>query len=104
MIYGGHDVFDLQVPPNEVFEQIPSAIKPHYHWFNIPASTEVGNGDNPLTMILSETEPQDFVVLKIDIDMYVLEEALINQIIASPELISRYAPRLLMFSRETQIM
>lgn len=76
-------------PPSYVFQQIPGPIKAKYHWFNIPASTSVGDWDNPLTIILSETRPEDFVLLKVDIDNWVLEEQLIAQIRASPAIQSR---------------
>ena len=64
--------------------QIPAALKPVYHWFNIPASfesraesTEVDgtlhwmtayHGDNPLHHIRTVAAREDFVVLKLDVD------------------------------------
>lgn len=75
--------------PGLVFEQIPGKVKPKYHWYNIPASVTENDWNNPLTIILSETNPNDFVVLKIDIDMWSLEEELVRQILASPALQSR---------------
>jgi hypothetical protein len=75
--------------PALIFNEIPSEVKPHYHWFNIPASTTIGHGDNPLTYVLSQTTPEDFVVFKIDIDNWQVEEAFINQILSSPALLLR---------------
>ena len=51
--------------------------------------------------MLSETTPEDFVVFKLDLDNYEVEEALVGQILESPLLSSRhvsphnFSPRIL---------
>lgn len=77
------------LPPALAFEQIPGEVRAKYHWFNIPAATGEGDWNNPLTIILSETVPSDFVVLKIDVDNWQVEEELVRQIIESSEIYSR---------------
>lgn len=78
-----------KLDPARVFAEIPDDVTPHYHWFNIPAQIGIGHKDNPLTLMLSETTPEDFVVFKLDLDNYEVEEALVGQILESPLLSSR---------------
>lgn len=75
--------------PCTVMSEIPDSVKPKYHWFNIPANPSESSGDNPLHMILSETTPSDFVVLKIDIDNWKVEEKFVQQILDFPEISAR---------------
>jgi len=73
----------------EVMGVLPADVKPKYHWFNVPADPVEGAPDNPMRFILSETLPDDFVLLKIDIDNWLVEEAFVRQILGSPELQTR---------------
>jgi hypothetical protein len=75
--------------PRAIFGQLPGPVKPRYHWYNVPASTKEGSWDNPLTHVLSETNEDDFVMVKIDIDSPAVELALIHQIIRTPALAAR---------------
>lgn len=73
----------------EVMRVIPADVKSKYHWFNVPADPVEGAPDNPMRFILSETLPHDFVLLKIDIDNWLVEEAFVRQILGSRELQTR---------------
>ena len=70
--------------PKTVWGLIPSHLKKIYHWYNIPVSPD--HADNALNFIRDIARPQDFVLLKIDIDNSPIEEALVDQILASSEL------------------
>lgn len=86
------DVYAWETRPMDavqVMKEIPGPIRPRYHWYNVPASPLPDDWDNPLKHILSETTPQDFVVFKLDIDNWRVEEALVRQILDSPALLSR---------------
>jgi hypothetical protein len=74
--------------PSEAWANIPSHIKPIYHWYNIPVNPEVGHPDNALEYIKIVTKPEDYVLLKIDIDNNAVEEALIRQLLDSKELMA----------------
>lgn len=74
-------------PPSHVWSQIPPHLKPIYHWYNIPVNPEPGHPDNALDYIKRVARPEDFVLLKIDIDDTPVEEALVNQLLASDELL-----------------
>jgi hypothetical protein len=69
---------------SHVWGEIPGHLKPIYHWYNIPADPKPGSDDNPLEMIKGVCKPQDFVVLKLDIDKTLVELKFIAQIQADP--------------------
>lgn len=77
------------IPDSTVMDQIPVEFIGKYHWYNVPASAEPGNKLNPLAVILAETRPEDFVVLKLDVDNWRVEESIVNQILNSTDLSSR---------------
>ncbi len=70
----------------EVWRQVPADVKPFYHWFNIPADPTPGSLDNPLEMMKVLCKPEDFVVLKLDIDNQPVEMQFIAQIQADKAL------------------
>jgi hypothetical protein len=74
-------------PPSNVWSQIPPKLKPIYHWYNVPVNPEPNHPDNALEYIKRVARPEDFVLLKIDIDNTPVEEALVNQLLASDELL-----------------
>ena len=83
------DPFCSQMDAGAIMGQLPASIMGKYHWFNVPASAEPGHKLNPLSILLSETTPDDFVLFKIDIDNWQIEEAFVKQILKSPALSSR---------------
>ena len=74
-------------PPSRVWSQIPSHLKPIYHWYNVPVNPAPSHPDNALDYIRRVARPEDFVLLKIDIDNTPIEEALVKQLLASDELL-----------------
>jgi len=74
--------------PGDIFKEIPDDVMPYYHWYNIPAFTGKGAKDNPLTLLRILTRPEDYVVVKIDIDNTLVEYEFVAQILADPELLN----------------
>ena len=74
--------------PVTVWQDIPEHLKSIYHWYNVPVTDDM-NKDNPLAFILKITNPEDFVVVKLDIDNSLLEEKLAAQILRNDALIAR---------------
>jgi len=74
--------------PKEQWSTVPADIKRKTSWYNIPATTGIGDADNPLTFIKALTKPEDFVVFKLDIDAPAIEIALVQQIIDDPQLLT----------------
>ena len=73
--------------PSATWAAIPARLKPHYHWYNIPVSSVPGHADNALDYIRTVARRNDYVLLKIDIDNNPVETELVNQLLASDELI-----------------
>jgi hypothetical protein len=72
----------------QVFEQIPTKILPHYHWYNVPVSPNPKDPMFALRFIKDICTPDDFVVMKLDIDNTPVEEGIINALLADPVAIS----------------
>ena len=70
-----------------VWATIPAHIRPVYHWYNVPADPAQGHADNPLTILNATAQSADYVVFKLDIDNTPIEEAFIEQILASERLL-----------------
>ena len=73
--------------PAVVWDAIPARLKPIYHWYNIAVNPLPNHTDNPLEYIRRIARPEDFVLLKIDIDNTPVEEALVFQFMESAELL-----------------
>ena len=72
----------------DIFAQIPAAVKPHYHWYNIPVSAVPAHPDNPITNIEALCRQNDFVVFKIDIDTPSLEEPIVYELLNNTHALS----------------
>ena len=73
--------------PAEMWSRVPTvAKKARITYFNIPATANRYDGDNPLTHLRALATPQDYVVLKIDVDVPPLELPLVLAISKSTEL------------------
>ncbi len=73
--------------PAKTWEVIPARLKPYYHWYNIPVSSVPGHANNALAYIKEAARPEDYVLLKLDIDHNPTEMGIINQVLASDELL-----------------
>jgi hypothetical protein len=72
--------------PARIFREYPREVMSRVSYFNIPANTTVGNADNPMDLLLDLAKEEDFVVVKIDIDLTPVEMAFIHRIINTPQL------------------
>jgi hypothetical protein len=68
----------------KIFAGIPPAVIPHYQYFNVPITSEVGSKYNPLTLLRALAKPRDFVSVKLDVDNSDIEFGLIAQILSDP--------------------
>ena len=68
----------------KIFQGVPATVMPHYQYFNVPITHEVGSKYNPLTMIRALAKPRDFVSVKLDVDNSEIEFSLIEQILSDP--------------------
>ena len=75
-----------QVSAKQLWNDVPRPLRPHYHYYMSLASTEPENFNNPLTMLRNVATPDDYVIIKIDIDAPSIEDAFIHQILNDVEL------------------
>lgn len=68
------------------WSQMPSDLKPRFSFYNVAADSNVDSGDNPLNFIRAIAKPDDFVVLKLDIDNTPVESRFVDQILADTRL------------------
>lgn len=69
-----------------VYATVPKHMRGPMHWINMPANPEEGHDHNPWTMLLDTYKPDDFIVVKLDIDTPSVELPLFQQLLDSPEL------------------
>jgi hypothetical protein len=73
----------------KVWEEIPGYLHGRYHWYNVPCSSDVASWANPWNTLLSVATPEDYVVVKLDIDTWQVENPLVDQILSTPALRER---------------
>ena len=61
---------------------MPDHVKEVLAYNNVPADPTPGATENPLQQLIDLATPDDFVVMKIDIDNNPVEEAFIQQILS----------------------
>jgi hypothetical protein len=76
------------MPPQEIFQPLPKELWHKYQYFNMPASPNLTDPSSPLRMLKTIAQPNDFVVLKVDIDSPHIENQIIEAILRDPELIA----------------
>ena len=77
-----------QVNATTFFSDIPDHLKPSYHYFNEGMSPAWGSWDNPLRHVLQRTSPDDFVVVKLDIDSGQIEAGIIDAIAGAKQTVA----------------
>mmetsp|Transcript_35959 Transcript_35959/g.86925 ORF Transcript_35959/g.86925 Transcript_35959/m.86925 type:complete len:374 (-) Transcript_35959:355-1476(-) len=70
------------IRPEMVYDRIPEKLIPAFHWYNVPVNADPSSKQNPWKSILSQYEADDFVVVKVDIDMPSVEVPLVHQLLA----------------------
>jgi hypothetical protein len=73
----------------KVWADVPGYLHGRYHWYNVPCSKELDSWANPWNTLLSVATPEDYVVVKLDIDTWQVENPLVDQILATPALLER---------------
>ena len=54
--------------PDAFWDQVPSALRSRYHFYNAPVSADISHGNSVLRMIREIALKHDYVALKLDID------------------------------------
>lgn len=72
--------------PKKYWKSVPADLVPKMQYYNTPLTVEPP--DNLWHAVRALAKPEDFVVVKIDVDNYELEVSLVNQLLASPDLIN----------------
>lgn len=68
----------------EWYSHVPASIQPRVHFHNVPISADDQQKDtDPLRLIAKVASVDDFVVFKLDIDMFTLERAVVDEIITN---------------------
>jgi hypothetical protein len=75
--------------PTKVWEEIPGYLHGRYRYYNVPCSNETDSWANPWNTLLSVATPEDYVVVKLDIDTWQVENPLVDQILSTPALLER---------------
>ena len=71
-----------------IYATMPASIVDRIAYYNLPANTTPGNKHNPWRTLRAVATPNDFVVVKVDIDNTPVEEALLEQLLADRALSS----------------
>jgi hypothetical protein len=70
-----------QKPPDDVFAKVPIDWMPAYHWINVPVTPELNHARNPLSSIIATFRPEDFIIVKLDVDTPSVELPLAYQLL-----------------------
>jgi hypothetical protein len=70
-----------QKPPDDVFAKVPIDWMPAYHWINVPVTPELHHARNPLSSIIATFRPDDFIIVKLDVDTPSVELPLAYQLL-----------------------
>jgi len=73
--------------PSDVWGQVPKEIVPYYHYINVGVESKIDGHYNPFTILQQIATPQDFVVIKLDIDSPHIENPLVEQLVNTPSLL-----------------
>mmetsp|Transcript_26869 Transcript_26869/g.40816 ORF Transcript_26869/g.40816 Transcript_26869/m.40816 type:complete len:404 (+) Transcript_26869:63-1274(+) len=79
-----YEVRDMKT--EDVYKAVPAHMRAPLHWINMPVSPVEGHADNPWTMLLNDYRPDDFIVVKLDIDTPSVESPLFQQLLTNPQL------------------
>ena len=79
--------FEKQPTSSEdVYRDLQTDMMASYHWINLGVEANLSSKLNPLNIILNEFTPDDFVVVKLDIDDPSIELSLANQLLRNERL------------------
>jgi hypothetical protein len=75
-------------PAQTVFDKLPDEYQAAFHWINVGVSADPTSLQNPFHLLLENFDPDDLVVVKLDIDAPHLENELALQLTENPQLTS----------------
>lgn len=80
--------FEIQkFDPDEIYKSVPDDVLPHYVYFNKGVEATPNGRWNPWRILRGMgVTPDDYVVVKLDIDVMKIETALVNQLVESESL------------------
>ena len=67
--------------PSAIFEGMPNDLMTSISYFNIPVDDAQGGKNNPWRYVRDLVRPEDFVVVKVDIDSPKIEGELMRQLV-----------------------
>ncbi|CAF1660222.1 unnamed protein product [Didymodactylos carnosus] len=70
-----------QLAPATAWEQVPDELMSGYTLINVGCSADKASKDNPWRILLAAAKPEDYVIVKLDIDTSSIELPLIQQIL-----------------------
>jgi hypothetical protein len=71
----------VQIPPDMVFHKLPRSMIGRFNYVNLPISANPGDRTHPWSILLSVAKPEDYVVVKLDIDAPHVELPLVLQLV-----------------------
>jgi len=69
-----------------VYNSVPEHMRGPLHWINVAIEADPSSQNNPHRMLLEQFGPDDFVVIKLDIDTPAIENPLLEQLLTDPKL------------------
>jgi hypothetical protein len=73
--------------PNQVFQKVPQEFLASYHWMNVGVETDRQSKLNPWKLLKENFQPDDFIVVKLDIDKTSIELELVDQLLEDEHLV-----------------
>ncbi|EEH50850.1 uncharacterized protein MICPUCDRAFT_54821 [Micromonas pusilla CCMP1545] len=70
----------------ELYDSLPAEWLSSYHWINAGVELDPSSALNPLSLLIKSFRPEDFIVLKLDVDNPEIELSLVKQILETPAL------------------
>jgi hypothetical protein len=74
--------------PRKVWDAVPPDMRGHYTFVNIGVTADPQSPDYPWLILMQNARPEDYVVIKVDIDTSAIENPLVDLLLASPELLA----------------
>lgn len=74
-----------ELKPAKIFEGMPNDLMTSISYFNIPVEDAKGGKNNPWRYVRDLVQPEDFVVVKVDIDTPKIEAELMRQLIMNDD-------------------
>ena len=85
-------IFAWEAKPHadvDIYAPVPFSVADRMSYYNVPVDAREGARHNPWRTLRAMTTPEDFVVVKIDIDNSTVEEPLVAQLLADRALAAR---------------